>query len=160
QSVRRDAFTLSADPLPSLPRSARPLGLGWGTRVRLDRARAVGVECSRRGGGTGMAIGATNDQQERPWLGGEVEARPERGQRLLSDRHELDAMARAIVSGERGLGGAADAIVDAVASLMINRLEAAGVAGHQRVAHLPWNEPERRLHFERLMGRELLEALI
>src|SRR5262245_14930364 len=107
-----------------------------------------------------MAVEATDDQQARPWLGGELQTCPESVQKLLNDRHELDAIARAIVSGERGLGDAADAIADAVASLMINRLEAAGAAGHRRVAHLPWNETERRMRVERLIGRELLDALI
>ena len=68
--------------------------------------------------------------------------------------------AEGIVSGERGLGDRADAIADAVASLMINRLEAAGVGGHARVAHLRWNDPDRRPRVEQLYGRELLDALI
>jgi hypothetical protein len=79
---------------------------------------------------------------------------------ILHDRHALEAIARAVVSGERGLGEAADALADAVASLMINRLEAAGVGGHARVAHLRWNEPGRRLRVEQLYGREFLEVLI
>lgn len=81
-------------------------------------------------------------------------------QELLKDRHALDAIARAIVSGERGLGDAADAVADDVASLMINRLAAAGVAGHQRVAHLRWKAPRRRQRVERQYGRELLDVLI
>ena len=81
-------------------------------------------------------------------------------QELLKDRHALDAIARAIVSGERGLGDAADTIADDVASLMINRLAAAGVSGYQRVAHRRWNAPRRRPRVERQYGRELLEVLI
>ena len=34
------------------------------------------------------------------------------------------------------------------------------LAGHQRVAHLRWNEPGRRPRIEQLYGRELLEVLI
>lgn len=79
---------------------------------------------------------------------------------LLKDRHALDAIARAVVSGERGLGDTADAIADDVASLMINRLAAAGVAGHHRVAHRRWRAPRRRPRIERLYGRELLNVLI
>jgi hypothetical protein len=79
---------------------------------------------------------------------------------LLNDRHALDAIARAIVSGERGLGDAADAIADDIASLMINRLAAARVSGHHRVAHLRWNAPGRRRRVERHYGRELLNVLI
>jgi hypothetical protein len=79
---------------------------------------------------------------------------------LLKDRHALDAIARAIVSGERGLGDAADAIADDIASLMINRLAAARVSGHDRVAHLQWNAPGRSRRVERQHGRELLDVLI
>ena|SRR5437016_2426913 len=86
--------------------------------------------------------------------------RPEIVQELLNDRHALDAIARAIVSGERGLGDAADAIADDVASLMINRLAAARVSGHRRVSHLRWNAPRRRPRVERQYGRELLNVLI
>jgi hypothetical protein len=39
-----------------------------------------------------------------------VELRPESVVELLNDRHALDVIARAVVSGERGLGEAADAI--------------------------------------------------
>jgi hypothetical protein len=79
---------------------------------------------------------------------------------LLNDRHAIDAIARAIVSGERRLGNAADTIADDVASLMINRLAAARVSGHDRVAHLQWNAPGRRQRVERRYGRELLSVLI
>jgi hypothetical protein len=81
-------------------------------------------------------------------------------QEMLKDRHAIDAIARAVVSGERGLGDAADAIADAIASLMINRLEATGVPGYHRVAHLRWNAPRRRPRVERQYGRELLHLLI
>src|SRR2546423_821445 len=81
----------------------------------------------RRKVGTRMAIEATVDQQEPTPLSGETQMRSQSVQELLNDRHALDAIARAIVSGERGLGDAEDAIADAVASLMINRLDAAGV---------------------------------
>jgi len=107
-----------------------------------------------------MAVETAGEQQEHAGPGAEAQTRSEGVQELLNDRHALDAVARAIVSGERGLGDAADAIADAVASLMINRLEAAGVAGHRRVAHLRWNDPDRRPQVERLYGRKLLEALI
>jgi hypothetical protein len=81
-------------------------------------------------------------------------------QELLKDRHTLDTIARAVVSGERDLGDMADAIADAVASLMINRLAANGVSGYHRVAHLQWNVPHRRPRVEQQYGRELLNVLI
>jgi hypothetical protein len=79
---------------------------------------------------------------------------------LLKDRYALDAIARAVVSGERGLGGLKDAVADAVASLMINRLDAGRAPGHERVAHLRWDDLERRPRVERVYGRELLDVLI
>ena len=79
---------------------------------------------------------------------------------FLRDRHTLDAIARAIVSGERGLGQREDTIADDVASLMINRLAAAQAPGHQRVAHLRWNCPERWQRVEERYGRRFLQILI
>jgi hypothetical protein len=92
--------------------------------------------------------------------GGKTFVQPETIGELLKDRHALDAIARAVVSGERGLGEAADELADAVASLMINRLAAAGVPGHRRVAHLHWNDPGRKSRVEQAYGRELLNILI
>ena len=79
---------------------------------------------------------------------------------ILRDRHRLDAIARAVVSGERGLGPVADAVADDVASLMINRLAAAHAPGHQRVAHLDWNCPERWQRVKERYGRRFLQILI
>lgn len=85
---------------------------------------------------------------------------PEIIEQLLKDRHALDAIARAVVSGERGLGEAEDTIADDVASLMINRLAAALAPGHRRVAHLKWNCPERWQRIEARYGRQFLRILI
>jgi hypothetical protein len=79
---------------------------------------------------------------------------------FLRDRHSLDALARAIVSGERGLGPMEDTIADDVASLMINRLAAAQAPGHRRVAHLRLDCPERRPRVEERYGRRFLQLLI
>jgi hypothetical protein len=86
--------------------------------------------------------------------------RPEIIQQLLNDRHAIDAIARAVVSGERGLEVLADAIADDVASLMINRLAAGGVPGHQRVERRRWDAPRRWQRIERRYGRELLNVLV
>jgi len=48
-------------------------------------------------------------------------------------RHEIDRIACLVVSGERGHGRVIDGLADVVASLMRNRLEAAGVPGARRV---------------------------
>jgi hypothetical protein len=79
---------------------------------------------------------------------------------LLRDRHTLDAIARAVVSGERGLGPTEDRIADDVASLMINRLAAAQAPGHRRVAHLRWDCPERWRRIEEHYGCPFLQRLI
>lgn len=48
------------------------------------------------------------------------------------DRHRIDAIARAVVSGRRGLGREEDRLADAAAGLMRNRLAAAGAPGLPR----------------------------
>jgi hypothetical protein len=72
----------------------------------------------------------------------------------------VDAVARAVVSGERGLGEVEDALADDLASLMINRLAATGVPGYHRVAHLTWDAPDRSRRLEDRYGREALQRLI
>ena len=79
---------------------------------------------------------------------------------LLKDRHALDAIARAVVTGDRGLGAVEDTVADDVASIMINRLAAAAVHGYRRVAHLEWNTPHRWQSVEDRYGRDLLGLLI
>ena len=53
------------------------------------------------------------------------------------DRHALDRIARAVVSGRRGLGVRADRLADAAAALTRNRLAALGAPGGVRAATLP-----------------------
>src|SRR5437870_2433916 len=79
---------------------------------------------------------------------------------LMKDRHTLDAIARAVVTGERGLGDVEDRIADDVASIMIHRLQAVGAPGPSRVAHLDGNDVSRWERVERSCGRELLDLLI
>jgi hypothetical protein len=81
-------------------------------------------------------------------------------ERILGDRHLLDAIARAAVYGERGLGAMEDAVADDIASMMISRLAAAGAPGHQRVAHLPVNCPERWQQIEERYGRPFLKIMV
>lgn len=45
------------------------------------------------------------------------------------DRHTIDLIARAVVSGRRGYGKRFDRIADAIAGLIKNRLEAAEAPG-------------------------------
>src|SRR4051794_25699704 len=88
-----------------------------------------------------------------------VERHHDLAKTLLADRHALDAIARAVVSGERGLGAERNDLADAIASLMINRLAAANAVGHARVAHLRWAEPLRQTAIEKRYGRELVRDL-
>jgi hypothetical protein len=47
-------------------------------------------------------------------------------------RHDLDRIARAVVSGERGLSAQHDRLADAVARRVRSKLEAVGAAGAAR----------------------------
>jgi hypothetical protein len=53
------------------------------------------------------------------------------------DRHALERIARAVVSGRRGLGVRADRLADDAAGLTRNRLAALGAPGAVRAARLP-----------------------
>jgi hypothetical protein len=81
-------------------------------------------------------------------------------QALLGDRHRLDAVARAVVTGARGLGVLEDAIADDIASIMSARLRAAGVTGYHCVADQTHDAGERWQHVKQRYGRELLDLLI
>lgn len=48
------------------------------------------------------------------------------------DRHTIDLIARAVVSGRRGYGKRLDRVADAIAALMKNRLEANQAPGAVR----------------------------
>ena len=48
------------------------------------------------------------------------------------DRHRLDRLARAVVSGQRGHGRQLDRLADALAALMRSRLHAVGAPGAER----------------------------
>jgi len=66
------------------------------------------------------------------------------------ERHAIDAIARAVVSGRRGQGRRADALADAVAACMHNRLEAVGAPGARRTRRrTPYRSPLLRLLFDR-----------
>jgi hypothetical protein len=48
------------------------------------------------------------------------------------DRHQIDLIARSVVSGRRGLGPRADRLANASAALLTNRLQAMGARGARR----------------------------
>jgi hypothetical protein len=81
-------------------------------------------------------------------------------QTVLGDRHRLDAIARAVVTGARGLGAVEDAMADDLASIMSDRLRAAGVTGYHRVAEQTGDPAERWQQIKQRYGRELLDLLI
>ena len=81
-------------------------------------------------------------------------------QQLLSDRHTLDTIARVVVTGERGLGDSFDRMADAIASLIINRLAALKVPGFERVAHLMWDDPNRRQEAINLYGEQTIRTIL
>jgi hypothetical protein len=81
-------------------------------------------------------------------------------QTICRDRHRLDAIARAVVTGARGLGAMEDMIADDLASVMSDRLRAAGAAGNASVARLAGDPAARWQHVKQRYGRELLDLLI
>jgi hypothetical protein len=81
-------------------------------------------------------------------------------QELLKDRHALDAIARAVVTGERGLGPVDDAIADDIAAIMTGRLAAARSPGERREPDLPPDLSTRRQRAEQQYGRQMVELLI
>lgn len=60
------------------------------------------------------------------------------------NRYDVEAVARAVVSGERKLSAVLNRIADETASLMINKLQAHNVPGYRRVAGLRSLAPFRR----------------
>lgn len=67
------------------------------------------------------------------------------------NRHTLDHVARAVISGQRGYGDQIDRLADQVAELLRSRLEAVGVPGAKAV---PCSSGDSRLE------PQLLTALL
>jgi len=63
---------------------------------------------------------------------------------LKLDRHQIDAIARAVLTGRRELGSKLNKITDQVASLMTQFLLAQCVPGRIRVRTLRWRAPFRK----------------
>lgn len=63
---------------------------------------------------------------------------------LKLDRHQIDAIARAVLSGRRELGSKLNKMADQVASLMTQFLLAHRLAGRSRVRTLRWRAPFRK----------------
>ncbi len=78
----------------------------------------------------------------------------------LSNRHEIDALARAVASGERPFAEAKNQLADEIASLLSNRLKAHGAPGYQRIKRRKWDNGAHRLVIYRLYGQELVERLL
>jgi len=73
------------------------------------------------------------------------------------DRHQLDRIARAVVSGERRLGPNANRLADHAAAMTRNKLAAMGAPGATRAATLPVHP--RPLAGEPALVRVLLERV-
>jgi len=69
------------------------------------------------------------------------------------NRHNLDLIAKAVISGQRGYGKPLDRIADTIAGLMTNRLEAAQVPGALRL-------PKRGRAKVKLPSREARDFLL
>lgn len=72
-------------------------------------------------------------------------------------RHSLDRVARLVVSGERGGGGAQDRLADVVAGLMSNRLAAVGAAGARRARRTGSAARRAGVRLDRDILRRLVE---
>jgi hypothetical protein len=73
------------------------------------------------------------------------------------DRHRLDRIARAVISGRRGLGRAADGLADAAAAMTQNQRAAMGAGGSARAAGA--SRRRRPLATEPAVLRRLLERV-
>lgn len=69
------------------------------------------------------------------------------------DRHTIDIVARAVVSGNRGYGKRLDHVADAIAGLVTNRLEACEAPGAARAR-------KRKKATLRLLDRRAIDALL
>ena len=78
----------------------------------------------------------------------------------LNDRHQIDAIARAIVFGERGFSPQLNRLSDDVAALISNQLAAFSAPGHKRVSHLVWHKGQRRAVARRQYGANLVTRLL
>jgi len=73
------------------------------------------------------------------------------------DRHTLDRIARAVISGRRGLGGGADRLADRAAGMTWNQLAAMGAPGSARAARM--RVRRRALASEPAVLRRLVERV-
>lgn len=78
----------------------------------------------------------------------------------LPDRHTLDEVARAVVTGERGLGRELDRLADDMAGLMRNCLAASEAPGFQRVDRGGWNAPCRWQGISVRYGSDLVRVIL
>lgn len=68
-------------------------------------------------------------------------------------RSDIDRVARAVVSGERGLGAGLDALADRGARVLRSRLAAVGAAGRRRGGHRPAEHPAANDVIRRILER-------
>ncbi len=78
----------------------------------------------------------------------------------LDDRHLIDAVARAVVSGKRPFEAALNLYADDMAALITRKLGAARAPGLSRVSHLKWINGQRPQVLRRRYGASLVKRLL
>ncbi len=76
------------------------------------------------------------------------------------DRHDVDAVARAVVNGKRVLSPPLNKMADDMASLVINLLEGHKTPGFKQVRRLSRHDPQRRLIKQALYGVETVQRVL
>ncbi len=75
------------------------------------------------------------------------------------DRHQIEAVARSVLSGERKLGADLNELAQQAASLMIQFLRAHQVPGYLKVRSLRWHAPFRKERVLNEIGEDVFKQL-
>lgn len=76
------------------------------------------------------------------------------------DRHAMDAVAQAVVNGERVLSPSLNKLANDMASLVINLLEAHKLPGFKQVRRLSRHDPQRHLRKQALYGHKTVQRIL
>jgi len=76
------------------------------------------------------------------------------------NRHQIEEVAKAVLSGERRNVTQLNSLADQIARLMIQKLKAYGCPGYKRVQHFRWRAPYRRIRLRAFLPDELLKVIL
>ena len=77
-----------------------------------------------------------------------------------TDRHQIDAVARALVSGERPFSDAINQMVDRLAAIIKSRLQAHQVPGYRNVAHISSDGTQSWRVLQSWLGSSLIDRIL